>query len=71
MTAVCRPSLWLARGYVGGHCASTPPTFAREWLNSEAHPRDILIRIADHPINCITELLPWNWHPTAFVADAA
>ena len=30
-------------------------------INPEAYLRDILGRIADHKINRITELLPWNW----------
>jgi hypothetical protein len=32
-------------------------------LDPYAYLADLLGRIGEHPINRITELLPWNWRP--------
>ena len=39
-------------------------------VDPEAYLRDVLGRIADHPINRITDLLPWNWKPAVAAAQA-
>jgi len=32
-------------------------------LNPQAYTADLLIRLPDHKINRLDELLPWNWKP--------
>ena len=40
-------------------------------VDPEAWLTDVIDRIAEHPINCIDELAPWNWSPEKSQARAA
>jgi transposase len=62
--ALGRKNYLFAGSDAGGERAATLYSLiGRAKLNSldpETYLRDVLSRIADHPINCIEEMLPWN-----------
>jgi transposase len=58
----------------GGHTAATLFTFIatcqRHKVNVFDYPRDVLTRIAAHPMNHLAELLPAHWQPTPAATPA-
>jgi transposase len=61
---------WLFAGSdAGGERAATIlsliETAKLNGLDPETWLRDVLARIADHPITRVSDLLPWNWRPHA------
>ncbi|MBU1210530.1 MAG: transposase, partial [Alphaproteobacteria bacterium] len=67
--AVGRKNWTFAGSDSGGHRAAAIYTLIETAKLNDVDPRawlaDVLSRLADHPMNRIEELLPWNWRPDA------
>jgi hypothetical protein len=66
--ALGRKNYLFAGADSGGERAANPYTLIGtaqlNGLNPEAYLRDVLTRIADYPVNRISELLPWSLYAT-------
>ena len=66
--ALGRKSWLFAGSDRGGERAAIMFTLIRTAKLNDVDPQawlaDVLTRIADHKINDLAALLPWNWHPT-------
>jgi hypothetical protein len=73
--AIGRKNYLFAGSDRGGERAATMysliETAKLNGLDPEAYLRDVLARIADHPINRVAQLLPWNWKPGDQIDRAA
>ena len=66
--ALGRKSWLFAGSDRGGERAAVMLTLIQTAMLNDVDPQawlaDVLARIADHKINDLAALLPWNWHPT-------